>query len=84
MWLCPGMSCQLKEFIFGEKTVALFIPKKLRVRSFPVVPRTTGIAKSDTKSLQVVQGHSVGIHVIPWVRFDFIALSYPLTETAAS
>ena len=23
-------------------------------------PRTTGIAKSDTKSLQVVQGHSVG------------------------
>lgn len=67
MQLCPGLSCQLKEFIFGEKAVVLFIPKKLCVRAFPVVPWTVGIAKSDAKSLQVVQGHSVRIHVVPWI-----------------
>lgn len=67
MQLCPGLSCQLKEFISGEKAVALFIPEKLCVRAFPVVPRTAGIAKSDAESLQVVQGHSVRIHVVSWI-----------------
>ena len=67
MQLCPGLSYQLKEFIFREKAAALFIPKELCVRAFPVVPRTAGLAKSDAKSLQVVQGHPVRIHVVPWI-----------------
>ena len=84
MELYPGWVSDRSAVVFGGyKAIPFIIQQGLPVRTFPVVPRTAGVAVFQAVSLQIVKWPAVTICVVPWIGIDIIATPCPVSDSVS-